>query len=280
MLAGLISARESTSLPGLYDLVLARSGYRDAVRDGTHEGEERWDNLMELRAVAQEYAAVEPLEALPLFLEQVALVSDADGLSESEAGPALLTLHAAKGLEFPVVFIVGMDEEILPHKRSLDDPEAMQEERRLCYVGITRARDHLYLVHTFRRAAMGQNNMSVPSRFLADIPDDLVEGRSRSNRGRPQPLDSRTQSGPEDGRTSWRSMTVGRIDGSPAQRSPVRQALPRFEVGDTVVHARFGEGVVLASHMTTDDQEIEVAFPGQGTKRLSVNLAPLQKMER
>jgi len=111
LLTALIVAREKLTLPELFDLTLARSGYRDFVRDGTTEGEERWENLLELRSVAQEYASVDPSEALALFLEEVALVSDVDGLAGDERGPALLTLHAAKGLEFPVVFIVGLDED-------------------------------------------------------------------------------------------------------------------------------------------------------------------------
>jgi DNA helicase-2/ATP-dependent DNA helicase PcrA len=271
LLVNLIAARERSSLPELYDQILARSGYRDLVRDGTTEGEERWDNLMELRGVTMEFEAMEPPDALPPFLEQVALVSDADGLRDEESGPALLTLHAAKGLEFPAVFIIGMDEDILPHKRSIDDREAMEEERRLCYVGITRARDRLYLVHTFRRTAQGQDGLSVPSRFLKDIPDELVEGRSRTRRQRTEAPRLHSPSDARDMRVTWRSTPQ-----APAAR---RSAQPRFRSGDAVVHAKFGEGIVIASHLTNDDEEIEVAFPKQGVKRLSANLAPLQKVE-
>ena len=279
----LVAARESTSLPELYDQMLAGTGYRDFVRDGTSEGDERWENLQELRGVTQEYASVELPEALPLFLEQVALVSDADGLTNDEAGPALLTLHAAKGLEFPVVFIVGMDEEVLPHKRSLEDPEAMEEERRLCYVGITRARDHLYLVHTFRRAIQGQNGVSIPSRFLSDVPDELIEGRSRPGRQRSPSPGQRPPVGAHDPRVSWHSAAPAtrraRFPAVGGQAVAVGGAQARFEVGDAVLHAKFGEGVVVGSHVTSDDQEVEVQFPGQGVKRLSVNLAPLQRVE-
>jgi DNA helicase-2/ATP-dependent DNA helicase PcrA len=182
-----------------------------------------------------------------------------------------LTLHAAKGLEFPTVFIIGMDEDILPHKRSIDDREAMEEERRLCYVGITRARDHLYLVHTFRRATQGQDGLSVPSRFLKDIPDELIEGRSRMQRQRTEVPRSHSHPDARDMRVTWRS--------TPQAPTGRRPAQPRFRSGDTVVHAKFGEGIVIASHLTNDDEEIEVAFPKQGVKRLSANLAPLQKVE-
>jgi ATP-dependent DNA helicase UvrD/PcrA len=290
LLLGLVAARDRASLPELFDLTLSQTGYGDLVRDGTTEGEDRWENLLELRRVTQDYAAVEPPEALPMFLEQVALVSDVDGLRNDppgetgdyrEVGPALLTLHAAKGLEFPVVFIVGMDEGVLPHARSLDTPEAMEEERRLCYVGITRAKDHLYLVHTFRRFMSGQNDLSMPSRFLTDIPDELIEGQAQP-RGRT--AESAVAAGlrkgdgyePPSGSRSLRTVLTGVAASQPTSWPPQ----DRFHAGDTIEHAKFGEGVVIASHMTKDDQEIEVAFPGQGVKRLSVNLAPIRKLER
>ncbi|GAB4539798.1 MAG: UvrD-helicase domain-containing protein [Anaerolineae bacterium] len=262
LLARLIEARDKLALPELFDLTMARSGYRDFVRDGTREGDERWENLLELRGVTQEFSSLDPSEALPAFLEEVALVSDVDGLSDDERGPALLTLHAAKGLEFPVVFIVGLDEGLFPHNRSMDDIDAMEEERRLCYVGVTRAKDRLYLLHTFRRTLFGTSELSVPSRFLADLPPDLVQG------GLPLP-----GTGEAPGRTPL----------SAAQRLQDRMpailpsAAPRFHVGDSVVHDKFGEGVVIESHILDDDQEVEVAFPGRGIKKLSVNFAPLKK---
>jgi DNA helicase-2/ATP-dependent DNA helicase PcrA len=298
LIAGLVAARERLTLPELFDLTLARSGYRDMVKDGTPEGEEHWENLMELRRVTQEYAALDPAEALPMFLEQVALVSDVDGLTQSGGGPALLTLHAAKGLEFPAVFMVGMDEGLLPHSRSLDDADAMEEERRLCYVGITRAMDALYLMHTFRRATFGQNNLSVPSRFLADIPEGLLEQwppRAAARRGEPAaPLrgtraegtarpPGSISGGRPAGRWDPRNLPFtprhSRPAGSnctPADDSPRPDQL-RFRAGDVVVHARFGEGIVVRSELTKDDLELEVAFPGLGVKKLSVNFAPLRK---
>jgi DNA helicase-2/ATP-dependent DNA helicase PcrA len=273
LLARLIAVREQQTLPELFDMTVARSGYRDFVRDGTHEGDDRWENLLELRGVAQEYASVDPPEALSLFLEDVALVSDVDGLSDDERGPALLTLHAAKGLEFPVVFIVGLDEGLFPHNRSMDDMDAMEEERRLCYVGMTRAMDRLYLLHTFRRTMFGTNELSVPSRFLADLPRDLVKGQpqpaSAGRHTRQSPVIS--QSIPSMGSHS----SARQPDGGTSDLSP--SAAPQFRIGDTVVHANFGEGVVIESHIVDDDQEVEVAFPGQGIKKLSVSFAPLQK---
>jgi len=178
----------------------------------------------------------------------------------------LLTLHAAKGLEFRAVFMVGMDEGMLPHKRSLDDIEAMEEERRLCYVGVTRAMDYLYLVHTFRRTVFGQSDLSTPSRFLHDIPDELVEGSPQVS-----PPKQRAPAASPDRSIVWDHK---------ASPTPSQSLQSRFAIGDTVAHTKFGEGVIIASHLTTDDQEVEVAFPGQGIKRLSVNMAPLEKVDQ
>jgi DNA helicase-2/ATP-dependent DNA helicase PcrA len=139
LLEGLIAARGKLDLMELLDLVLDRTGYADYVQDGTEEGRDRWANIMELRTVAKEYLDLPAEMALTTFLEEVALVSDVDNLDEQVDAPTLLTLHMAKGLEFPAVFIVGMEEGIFPHNRSMDDPDQMEEERRLCYVGISGA---------------------------------------------------------------------------------------------------------------------------------------------
>ena len=189
MMSMLIAAKHKLTLPELFDLTVARSGYKAFVQDNTPEGDERWDNLQELKRVAGDFVNVEGSEALALFLEKVALVSDVDALGEEGSAPALLTLHTAKGLEFPVVFMVGMEENIFPHIRSLSDPEEMEEERRLAYVGITRAKDRLYLTRAFRRQTYGFEEPTAPSRFLSDIPAELIDdsGRQRPKpeRGRP-----------------------------------------------------------------------------------------------
>ncbi|MGQ9502102.1 MAG: ATP-dependent helicase [Anaerolineae bacterium] len=284
LLLNLRAARTRYSLPELYDLTLKLTGYREMVQDGTPEGEERWENLMELRTVTQEFAYMPPEEALPLFLEQVALVSDVDGLNDRAVGAALLTLHAAKGLEFPVVFIVGMNEDILPHARSMGDPEAMEEERRLCYVGITRARDRLYLIHTFRRGTLGRDGLCAPSRFLQDIPEELIERKSGYGKDALDELTSplrhilSAMDIPEVSRRRLERDTS--IEGSSPSLQVLSARQPRFKAGDVVLHPKFGEGVVLASRMTHDDEEIEVSFGRLGVvKRLSVALAPLTKLE-
>lgn len=171
-----IGLKAETPLPQLVAMVLDRGNFFEALRDGSDEGDERWRNVQELLTVAQGYTHLEGEDALATFLEDVALISDLDKLKEDNDAATLITLHAAKGLEFKAVFIVGMEDEILPHRNSLDRIEALEEERRLAYVGITRAMERLYLIYTFKRTLYGNTNMSRPSRFLLDIPRELLKG--------------------------------------------------------------------------------------------------------
>jgi DNA helicase-2/ATP-dependent DNA helicase PcrA len=171
------------SLPELLDDVLEVSGYRAMLADGTEEGEERWANLLELREVTRRYDDLSPEDALDRLLEETALVADQDAYESNADALSLITLHAAKGLEFPVVFIAGLEEGLFPTSRALDaaggfnpDPRPLEEERRLAYVGITRAKRRLYLSHAWRRATWGMGQASVPSRFLLEIPAELMIG--------------------------------------------------------------------------------------------------------
>ena len=190
------------ALPELLDDVLEVSGYRAMLADGSEDGEERWANLLELRSVTTRYDDLSPEDALDRLLEETALVADQDSYEGDADAVTLITLHAAKGLEFPVVFIAGLEEGLFPHSRALDDERQLEEERRLAYVGITRAKRRLYLSHAWRRATWGMGQASVPSRFLLEIPAalmvgpqlggwdegerdldlDLVFGRNRTNR--------------------------------------------------------------------------------------------------
>jgi DNA helicase-2/ATP-dependent DNA helicase PcrA len=250
-----IRAREERTALELLDLVIQRTGYQEYIRDGTREGDERWDNVQELRNVAAEFAGLPPDESLAEFLGQVALVSDVDNLDEKVDAVTLLTLHSAKGLEFPVVFITGLEDGLFPHSRSFDDPDAMEEERRLCYVGVTRAKEQLYLVYAFRRTQFGASQVQEPSRFLTDIPPELVKGRTKDER--PTTNDQRPPTNDQHS-----SLVVGRSS---------------FRPGDRVRHATFGEGVVISSKRTGDDEEVEVAFAGRGVKRLVASFARLEK---
>jgi DNA helicase-2/ATP-dependent DNA helicase PcrA len=249
----------------LMDLVVESSGYRDYVLDGTEEGRERWDNIMELRGVAAEYEDM----TLTEFLADVALVSEVDNLSDEVDAPSLLTLHAAKGLEFPVVFITGLEEGILPHQRSFDDPEEMAEERRLLYVGITRAKDRLYLTHVFRRTFRGQSDVAAPSRFLEELPGELLEGTfaraggGKAARGRRRTVDRYTQRA-----SSWQ----------PSRRRAEERRAAQFRAGERVRHPTFGEGIIIESRLHRDDEEVSVVFEGSGIKRLLVSFANLEKL--
>jgi len=195
---------------------------------------------------------------LAAFLEGVTLVSDVDGLDESVAGVTLITLHQAKGLEFPVVFIVGMEDGILPHFKSFDDPSQMEEERRLCYVGITRAKQRVYLVRAFRRSLMGSSTVNRPSRFLEDIPPHLISGGD-------------WWQGDESSVTS----AVYSWNKAPAPSFIASE----LKAGDHVRHAQFGVGVVVSCQPVLDDKEIVVVFRGTGIKKLLLSLARLEKVE-
>jgi DNA helicase II / ATP-dependent DNA helicase PcrA len=177
MVNELVEEKSSLGILDLLDRVLEKTGYRAFLLDGTEEGQERWENVMELRTVARDYETLNPESALDAFLEGMALMSDVDGLKEEEDGVTLITLHAAKGLEYPCVLIVGLEDGICPHSRSVDDPAALEEERRLFYVGITRAMKRLWLVYATRRTLYGNVNFNQPSRFLTDIPASLVDFR-------------------------------------------------------------------------------------------------------
>jgi DNA helicase-2/ATP-dependent DNA helicase PcrA len=272
-------AQQTLNLLELLDLVLEHAGYAAHVRDGTDEGQVRWENILELRSVARDYADLPPETALTTFLEEVALVSEVDNLDEKVDAPTLLTLHAGKGLEFPVVFIAGLEEKLFPHSRSMEDPEQMEEERRLCYVGVTRAKERLYLLYTFRRTLYGESEIREPSRFLADIPVHLVRGREEKQPGRQQSL------GLEAGRFLGRT-PVSSAPTVPAQRprqsAVERPQLPvlRFQTGDQVQHEVFGQGVVIESKPSGTDEQVRVAFAGVGLKRLMASMAPMEKVDK
>ncbi len=208
LLNGWLMARESLSVTELLDKIVDQTGFKAHLDDGTDEGKERWQNVMEFRGVAGDDAQITLVD----FLEQVALVADADTVAENANAPTLLTLHASKGLEFPIVFIAGLEEKILPHSRSLEDGEEMAEERRLFYVGLTRAEDKIYLSHAFRRSLYGMSDVSTPSRFLADIPDELVLGGNKAA-GRREEATSRMSSWDWDSGSN-RNETRGRGYGS------------------------------------------------------------------
>ncbi len=303
MLDGFIQARTNNemSLPPFLDYVLKKTGYEEFLRDGTMDGDERWDNVQELRNVCAEFAHLPLAEGLSAFLEEVALVADVDRYDPQADAVTLITLHAAKGLEFPVVFIGGLEENILPHSRSLEKESDLEEERRLLYVGITRAMQKLYLVYAFRRTMYGNPSASKPSRFLSEIPPNLI-------RGREQKAASLSQGGQTgmfgSSATKWGSSPSSSSGGGGGMKSSSSSSSSRlglgasrpgatpdktrqggagaggvqFKAGDKVLHAKFGKGMVVSSKPSSGDEEVTVAFDGQGIKRLMVSFANLQKI--
>ncbi len=267
----LIGAKKKLTLPELFDLMIARSGYKNFVQDKTPIGEDRWDNLLELRRVAEETTNPEGDEPLAQFLEDVALVSDVDALGEEDSAPALLTLHTAKGLEFSVVFMIGMEDGLFPHQRSFDDVEQMEEERRLAYVGITRAKDRLYLTRSFRRYVYGFDETTTPSRFLKDLPPKLLkEVYGQGTRGGLSSTGGKQFTPRQTAQQVSSRWNQGRdVDATPQ--------VARYKVGDQVYHRKFGEGTVIAVELESNDELIQVAFPNQGIKKLSASIAPLEK---
>jgi DNA helicase II / ATP-dependent DNA helicase PcrA len=253
LLSNWIAYSKTETVPEIFDRILRDVNYKEyIVDDDSEESLDRWENVQELKRLAMEYST----RTMDEFLENVALVADQDTITDSNA-PTLLTLHAAKGLEYSVVFIVGLDDGIIPHSRSFDEPEQMEEERRLFYVGITRAKDRLYLLRAIQRGGRGMAEETYPSRFIDDIPSDLLVGKTRTGRSmRGAPLD-----------TKWSLPSSGK----PA---PVSSA--QFKAGARIRHAMWGEGIVLDSRMQDGDEIVDVVFESVGIKRLAASLANLQ----
>jgi DNA helicase-2/ATP-dependent DNA helicase PcrA len=260
LINGLMEEGRNLQAAELIDAVLERTGYRNHLMEDGEQGRERWENVQELRSTALEFQQMDPQEGISAFLEGVALVSDIDSLEENTDAVTLITLHQAKGLEFPVVFIVGLEDGLLPHLRSFDDPGQMEEERRLFYVGMTRAKDRLYVLRAFRRGFRGNSDPHLPSRFLGDIPPHLVSSLA----------------------------TVGRGGGAlPSQGGPVPSKADEavttkvpLKAGERVRHSKFGEGIVVSCVPSDDDYTVTIAFKGDsGIKRLSLGYAPLEKVE-
>ena len=286
-------AIEERSLGDVLDLLLQRIGYLDYLRDGTEQGEERVANVRELFTAVERYQGEPARVTLPAFLEEAALVADVDELNGGADAITLLTLHAAKGLEFQSVFLVGMEEGLCPHFRALTDRDQMEEERRLCYVGMTRAERQLYLVRTFSRTLFGKSDVREPSRFLADIPDELVESNGIRKAARPAastPRDQRELFGQrreraEGVRERRASLAQGADQPAPTQpprpSRPSAPAMPKggapFADGQAVVHPVFGRGIVIGVRPSGDDYEVTVAFSQFGLKRLLAGMANLEK---
>lgn len=262
LISELGSKSQELSLTDLVDEVLKQSGYKEYILN-EEDSEDRWENIRELRSAARQYDELSPDEALASFLENVALVSDIDQLDEQADAPTLITLHQSKGLEFPVVFIAGMEEGLLPHRRSMDDPEELEEERRLCYVGVTRAQKRVYLLYTERRSLYGGSAPSRRSRFLKDVPSELV-----------------TTDGVREEQANREENEFTPVSALYSSPPPRPFSTLNLQAGDHVSHQVFGEGVVLSCSPNGDDQVVTVDFVDGGTKRLLLSFAPLEKIEK
>ena len=266
LVEGLRAVSTAVPLPELLERVLTESGYRDHLRDGTPEGDERWANVTELAGLAAEHSEVPPPEGLTRFLEQVALVADVDSLDGAGAGVTLITLHQVKGLEFPVVFIAGLEEGLLPHLRALEEGEAgIAEERRLAYVGITRAQRRLYLLHAFRRHLYGSPQLAAASRFLDELPPELLETPRRPGAATANPRVPGT--------------VRAAVHAHAVRPNPVEVAPQRFTEGMRVRHPKFGVGTILKSTMTRSGEEVVIRFESAGVKIFAVGDATLEALE-
>ncbi len=272
--------------PRMVEFAGQESGYlAELEEDRTVEAQGRIENLQEMAGVAAEIMAREPDTDLAGFLEQVSLVGEQDEYDEEESVITLMTLHIAKGLEFPVVFMVGMEDGIFPHYRSMTDAAALEEERRLAYVGITRAQRRLYLCHAWSRTLFGQTQYNPASRFLAELPEHLLELKEHESRSRPR----------RDGRPPARTKaersysvvglpgTSGATDVEPGWSAPRPAGVSKREpvgisAGDTVIHERWGEGVVTTVSGMGDDAEATISFSDVGEKRVLLAYAPLTKV--
>jgi DNA helicase-2/ATP-dependent DNA helicase PcrA len=310
---GLIEGLEPFVAEGpaaLIEAAMSRSGYvAELEAEHSIEAEGRIENLAELVGAARDYGSVDE------FLEQISLVADTDELDDDDSSVILMTLHSAKGLEFPVVFLIGLEDGVFPHLRAIGEPDELEEERRLAYVGITRARERLYLTHAWARTLYGGTQYNPPSRFLDEIPDALVQSVEGNRRTSRRSSGSRYGSGSggygagsgsgggsyggdgwgtrrrraED--DDWSGSVIGgggrghRDDVIDAALKPTRPAPSGADaldlhVGDDVHHAKFGDGVITAIEGAGDKAEAVVQFAGVGEKRLLLAWAPLEKRER
>jgi len=256
LIDSLIEKSGIASLPELIEDTIVKTSYREYLMEDEN-GEDRWQNVQELLNVAREYADMAPDESLPAFLEKVSLVSDVDEMGDANNVVTLITLHQAKGLEFPAVFIIGMEDGVLPHRKSFDDPAEMEEECRLCYVGITRAQRYVFLSRAHRRSLFGNGLANPPSRYLDRISPDLITTRGL-----------------------WEENDVDMTGAVYTQTMAYGVSDEEYRVGDWVFHKKFGQGVVMDCFPDKNDLVITVAFEESGPKRLLFSMAKLEKIER
>ncbi len=252
LMGSFLEAAGQMAVDDLLELVLEGTGYlEELARGNPQDAETRLQNVQELFTVIKHFKEESADWSLGAFLESVALVTDLDRLDADDDAVTLMTLHSAKGLEFPVVFLAGMEDGLFPMSRALWEEDQLEEERRLCYVGITRARERLYLTHTQSRTLFGRTTISKPSRFISELPEELLE----TNQPKVKSASVREPK-------AWRK---AESDG--------------FVVGQRIVHGKFGQGTVVSVQGDGADQQLTVAFPQGGVKKLIVAYAPIQSVQ-
>ncbi|MBE9505062.1 MAG: UvrD-helicase domain-containing protein [Proteobacteria bacterium] len=283
MIESLCAKKETLDTADLLREVLIQSGYVKKLKDeNTVEARSRLENIEELEEAIREMIGEGEESSIESFLERTSLMSDVDNYSEKEERVTLMTLHSAKGLEFPAVFMMGMEENLFPHSRSKDDIEALEEERRLCYVGMTRAREHLYLTYTKKRRVFGSEQYNIPSRFLSDIPEELMQ------RVNIEPAFASAYSGSYGQSGGAHSESYGRKEkvvqagfvggGFDDDKGLALDEVGGYARGSKVRHPTFGEGVVRGGEGSGEKAKIAVYFPRLGLKKLLLKYAPLERV--
>ena len=261
----LVSEMEDKTVLDILESILDRTGYLAQLEESTDpQDQARAENIGELLSVAKDFQDTNPSGTVEDFLEQVALVNDVDSFEQEEAKVTLMTLHAAKGLEFPIVFLCGLEEGLFPHSRTLMNPEEIEEERRLAYVGITRAEKELYISNATTRTVFGRTSSYLPSRFIDEIPEELVDGL-RAKRKVPDDIKRHV---PQHMSVTSRPVT------KPIVRNEV---IADWKVGDTAIHSKWGNGKVINVTGEGAGMKLTIEFPTQGVRVVMAKFAPVKK---
>ena len=257
--------KEEFFVKDLIEKVLSESGYMDELRnEGTVEAQSRIENLQEFLSVAMDFDKTSEIKTLEEFLSNLSLMSDIDKMDSEENAVVLMTLHSAKGLEFPVVFLAGMEEGLFPISRAMNNDRELEEERRLCYVGITRARDKLYLSHAKLRTLYGKTNYNPISRFIGEIADDLIAGDRKA-------VQERAKQALEPSPGIYRGATL-----SVQPQASINASPDTIKPGTKIIHGKFGKGTVITVKGSGDSAELTIAFDHEGIKKLVMGFAPIK----
>lgn len=261
----LVAEMEDKTVLDILESILDRTGYLAQLEESTDpQDQARAENIGELLSVAKDFQDTNPNGTVEDFLEQVALVNDVDSFEQEESKVTLMTLHAAKGLEFPIVFLGGLEEGLFPHSRTLMNPEEIEEERRLAYVGITRAEKELYISNATTRTVFGRTSSYLPSRFIDEIPEELVDGL-RAKRKVPDDIKRHV---PQHMSVTSRPVT------KPIVRNEV---IADWKVGDTAIHSKWGNGKVINVAGEGASMKLTIEFPTQGVRVVMAKFAPVKK---